>query len=134
MKSSDAFSHPYDTPASSGFRFLTELIAWVAGPWAASLISGWLVVPALALLVGLPSVFSTRNDKRQVVVVTPGPIRVVIELWLYIVALVAPWFVWPPAISGVATGIVFASLVAGVPRAKWLLRGAPSKGKGDDTT
>ena len=125
MNPPDDFSHPYDTPISSGLRFLTELIDWVAGPWALSLISGWLVVPSVVVLVGLPSVFSTRNDKRQVVVATPGPIRVGIELLLYVVALIAPWLVWPPAVSCVAAGVVVASLVAGIPRTMWLMRGAP---------
>ena len=125
MTPPDDFRHPYDTPITSGLRFLTELIAWVAGPWALSLVSGWLVLPAVAVLVGLPSVFSTRNDKRQVVVGTPGPIRLGIELLLYSVALIAPWFVWPPAVSGVAAGIAFVSLVAGIPRTMWLMRGAP---------
>ena len=125
MTSPDDFRHPYDTLISSGLRFLTELIAWVAGPWALSLVSGWLVLPAVAVLLGLPSVFSTRNDKRQVVVSTPGPIRVGIELLLYAVALIAPWFVWPPAVSGVAAGVVVASLVAGISRTIWLMRGAP---------
>jgi len=38
------------------------------------------------LLVGLPSIFSTPNDKNAVVVPTPGGIRVVIEFLLYSVA------------------------------------------------
>jgi len=124
-RSPDDFHHPYDTPVSSGLRFLTELIAWVAGPWALSLVSQLLVLPALVLLVGLPSVFSTRNDKRKVVISTPGSVRAGLELLLYLVALVAPWFVWPAAVSGLAVGIVIASLGAGIPRIKWLLRGAP---------
>lgn len=134
MTPPDDFRHPYDTPITSSLRFLTELIAWVAGPWALSLVSGWLVLPAVAVLMGLPSAFSTRNDKRQVVVTTPGPIRVGIELLLYVVALIAPWFVWPPAVSGVAAGIVFASLVAGIPRTMWLMRGAPDDAEGEYTT
>jgi hypothetical protein len=127
-QSNTDFSHPYDTPVSSSLRFLTELIAWVAGPWAIGTMSAWLVVPALALLVGLPSIFSTRNDKRQVIVSTPGPARVGLELVLYVVAAVAPWFVWPAAVAWVALGIVVASLVAGMPRIMWLLKGAPAEG------
>lgn len=133
MKPNHGFDHPYDEPISSGLRFLVELIAWVAGPWALSLVSGWLVLPAVAVLVGLPAVFSTPHDKRQVVVATPGPIRVGIELSLYAVALVAPWFVWSPAVSGVAAAIVVASVVTGIPRTMWLLRGAPLHVEGDDT-
>ena len=119
------FSHPYDTAISSGLRFLSELIAWVAGPWAAAIYSNWLVIPALILLVGLPSVFSTTNDKKTVVVPTPGPIRVVIEFFLFSVAAVAPWYVCSPTISVVAVGIVVATILAGTPRIGWLLRGAP---------
>jgi len=94
---SDDFHHPRDTLLSSALRFLSELIAWVAGPWAVAQWSPWLVIPVLVVLVGLPSVFSTPNDKRNVVVGTPGPVRVGLELLLYAVALVAPWFVWPTA-------------------------------------
>jgi hypothetical protein len=102
---------------------LSELIAWLAGPWAASLWSTWLVLPTLILLVGLPSVFSTPNDKNKVVVPTPGSIRLAIEFFLYAVAAVAPWFVWSWTISGIAVGIVVASIVVGIPRINWLLRG-----------
>ncbi len=122
---SDDFRHPYDTLLSSSLRFLSELIAWVAGPWAVALFSTWLVLPVLALLVVLPAVFSTRNDKRTIVVSTPGPVRVALELLLYLVAATAPWFVWPTAVSGMAVGIVVASFLTGIPRMMWLVRGAP---------
>jgi hypothetical protein len=77
------------------------------------------------LLVGLPALFSTRNDKRQVVIPTPGIIRVGIELILYSVAAITPWFVWSAVASAVATGIVVASLLTGIPRILWLVKGAP---------
>jgi hypothetical protein len=118
-------NHSHDTVLSSGLRFLTELIAWVAGPWAASLYSNWLVVPAIVLLVGLPSIFSTPNDKNTVVVPTPGGIRVLIEFLLYSVAAVAPWFVWSAGVAAVAATIVFATIITGAARTRWLLRGAP---------
>lgn len=125
----DDFHHPHDTPVSAGLRFLTELIAWVAGPWAVALLSKWLILPALVILVGLPAVFSTRNDKRHIIVPTPGPVRVGLELLLYSVAALAPWFVWPAAISVLAVGIVVASLVAGIPRFLWLIKGARNRGR-----
>ena len=108
-------------------RFLSERIAWVSGPWAGALVSQWLVLPTLVLLIGLPSVFSTRNDKRTVVIATPGPVRVGLELFLYSVAMVALWFVWTPITSGVAVGVVVVSLGLGIPRTLWLLRGAPRR-------
>jgi hypothetical protein len=119
------FSHPHDTVISSGLRFLSELITWIAGPWAVAMYSKWLVFPALILLVGLPSIFSTTNDKNNIVVPTSGPVRVSIELFLFLVAAVAPWFIWSPTVSSVAVGIVIATIVAGAPRFAWLMRGAP---------
>jgi hypothetical protein len=121
----EQFQHPHDTPLSAGLRFLSELIAWVAGPWAVALVSNWLLLPAIILLVGLPSVFSTTNDKNNVIVPTPGPVRVGIELSLYAVAIIAPWFVWSTLASVIATGIVIAALLTGIPRMLWLLDGAP---------
>ena len=84
-------------------------------------ISPWLVLPAIILLMGPPSLFSTLNDKRIIVVPTPGPVRVVIELLLYCVAAVTPWVVWPTFISVLAVIIAVASVIAGIPRFRWLL-------------
>lgn len=123
MKS--AFDHPIDTPLSSGLRFVVEVIAWVTGPWAAAHQSVWLAVPALVILVGLPALFSTPGDKKQVVVATPGPLRVLLELALHGVVVGGSWVVWPAWLAAVATLIVIAALVVGLPRTRWLLRGAP---------
>ncbi len=49
------FQHPHDTPLSSGLRFLSEIIAWVAGPWAVALVSQWLIVIA-TVAAGLPRI------------------------------------------------------------------------------
>jgi hypothetical protein len=116
--------HPFDTLLAGGLRFGSELIAWIAGPWAAALVAPWLVVPTLVVLVGLPSVFSTHNDKRKIIVATPGPLRVLIELLLYAVASVAPWLVWSTPLAISCSAIVVGSVVLGAPRTLWLLRGA----------
>ena len=76
------------------------------------------------MLVGLPSVFSTTNDKNKVVVPIPGSIRVAIDFLLFSVAAIAPWFVWSATASGAAVGIVLATIIAGVPRTNWLINGA----------
>ena len=127
VHNTNEFRHPYDTLVSGGLRFLSEIIAWVAGPWAVAQWSNWLILPALLLLVGLPGIFSTPNDKRQIVVPTPGPIRVVLEMFLYLIAAVAPWYVWPEAVAWLAVGIVIAAIGVGMPRFLWLARGAPGK-------
>ena len=126
MNRQSAFSHPFDTPVSAGLRFFVEVIAWVAGPWAAAQLSPWLIVPVLILLVGLPAIFSTPGDKKQIVVATPGPLRVILELGLHAVAIAAPWVIWPVWLAGAATFVVAAALAAGIPRTLWLLRGAPA--------
>lgn len=125
MSSKAAFKHPYDTLLSSGLRFLVEVIAWVAGPWAAANQSFWLFVPAVVVLVGLPAVFSTAGDKRSVVVATPGPLRVVLEIGLHVVAIATAWIVWPVWLAIATTVFVVAALATGMPRTLWLLRGAP---------
>ncbi len=104
---------------------MSELIAWITGPWAKAIFTKWLVLPALIILVAVPSIFSTTNDKNNVVVPTAGPVRVAVEFFLFAVAAVAPWFIWSPVISGAAVGVVIASIVAGTPRIAWLLRDAP---------
>jgi len=35
------------------------------------------------------------------------------------------WFVWSPVTATVAAAVVFATIVAGIPRMQWLLQGAP---------
>lgn len=118
---------PYDTPLSSGLRFLVEVIAWVAGPWAAIVLTDrwWAALPTLVVLMGVPAVFSTPGDKRNVIVPTPGPIRLVIELGLAAAAVAGAWIAWPAWAGVAATVVVIASLVAGIPRARWLVAGAP---------
>ncbi len=126
MSRESTFVHPLDTPLTSGLRFLAEVIAWVAGPWAAAQQSIWLIVPTAVLLVGLPAIFSTPGDKRQIVVATPGPLRVALELGLHGVAIAGSWLVWPAWLAAVATAVVVAAVAVGIPRTLWLLRGAPA--------
>ncbi len=115
------FDNPYDNPLSASTRFAVEIIAWVAAS-----ISIWLVIPAIAILIGLPAIFSTVGDKRKIVVVTPGPVRVAIELLLYVVAIAAPWTVWPLWLAVLTTAIVLIAIASGLRRTRWLLKGAPT--------
>lgn len=123
MTSKD-FNHLYDTILSAGLRFLVELIAWIAGSLAIAKWYNGLWIPFLLVLVLLPSIFSTKGDKRNVVVATPGLLRVFIELLLYLVATISPWFIWPTAVCIASTLMVGASLIFGLPRLVWLAKGA----------
>ena len=122
-------SHPHDTHLSAGLRVGMELIAWVAAPTAVYAIAGGLAATVvLSLLVALPAVFSTPGDKRQVIVPTPGPVRVAIEMLLYAAAAFAPWILWTTAVCLGTTMWVLTALLCGLPRLGWLLRGAPMEG------
>ena len=126
MSRESTFVHPLDTPLTSGLRFFAEVIAWVAGPWAAAQQSIWLIVPAAILLVGLPAILSTQGDKRQIVVATSGPLRDALELGLQAAAIAGSWLIWPAWLAAVATAVVVAAVATGMPRTLWLLRGAPA--------
>ena len=119
--------NPLDTWVSGGLRFLVELIAWVAGPWAAGKLLGvWAGGIALVVLMVLPAVFSTPGDKQQVIVPTPGPIRFTLELDLGLVAVISAWYAWPTGAAVAATVVVVLAQLTGWRRSRWLLQGAPA--------
>lgn len=125
MRGSDSgFVHPYDTPFAGGLRFVVECIAWVTLPWAIGEHSIPLAAVALAVLVALSALFTTPGDKRQVFVPTPGPTRVVIDLILHAAAAAGALLIWPSWYGAGAALIPLASLIAGMPRIRWLLQGA----------
>ncbi len=77
------------------------------------------------LRVPPPAVVSTVGDQRKVVVPTPGSIRVLIELGLFVAGVVGAWAAWSPY-SGIGVAVIAVlGLVAGRRRIAWLLRGAP---------
>ena len=118
-----------DNIVSSLTRFILELVAWIAGPWAVFQMYGWVSAWLVALaLLALPAVFSTRGDKKHVIISTPGPIRLLIEFLLFAVAGYAAWQVWPIEAAWAVWGVIGVGVLAGMPRSVWLLRGAPERG------
>ena len=114
--------NPYDTAASSGLRFLIELTAWVAGPWAAADLagSGWVAIPALVVLMGLPSVFNVPGDKNVTGVAVPGLVRIGIEAVLLAVAVAGAWVVWPAWAAVLVSIAAIGMVVTGLPRYRWM--------------
>ncbi|MBT3995276.1 MAG: hypothetical protein HOF01_05705 [Chloroflexi bacterium] len=121
-ESSKKFDNPLDTVFSGASRFAIELVAWTAGPWAAADLTGsWLAtIPALAILVALPGVFSTIGDKRHVVVAVPGRIRFAIEVLLAAIAIASALLVWTYIGAILVAIVALVMFVTGAPRAKWL--------------
>lgn len=116
-----------DERAASVLRFATELIAWVATPWALASYSWVLSVLSVVVLIGLPTVFSTPGDKNQVIVPVPGPVTILLVLLQLAAAVTAAWAVWPVwAAVGVS---VLAAVTVVTERGRWqrLLR----RGDGD---
>lgn len=122
---------PYETAASATTRFLVELTAWVAGPWAAADVTGraWVAIPAGLLLVGLPAGFNVPGDKNgDPGVAIPGPVRIVIEAVLMVIAVAGAWIVWPAWLAILVTAIAAAMPPSGLARYRWLASGAPPVG------
>ncbi|MEV0201670.1 hypothetical protein [Nonomuraea sp. NPDC050691] len=114
-----------DNPAGSALRFATELVAWVATPWALAPHSVALAVVSVVVLIGLPTVFSTPGDKRNVIVPVPGFVTILLVLLQLVAAVAASWAAWSSTVAVVVSALAVATVVFEVPRWRWLLsRGA----------
>ncbi|MFF0434594.1 hypothetical protein ACFYU9_20460 [Streptomyces sp. NPDC004327] len=111
-----------DDRVASVLRFTTELIAWVATPWALASYSWVLAVLSVVVLIGLPTVFSTPGDKAQVMVAVPGPVTILLVLLQLAAAVTAAWAVWPVWAAVVVSVLAAATTVTERRRWLWLLR------------
>jgi hypothetical protein len=126
MTDRSGLPNPLDTPLSAALRFLTELIAWVAGPWAIGRWLGpWAAGLALVVLVALPALFNVPGDKHQVFVPVPGIVRFSLESDLAAAGVVAAWVAWPRGAAVAAIVVIVLAQITGWRRSRWLLRGAP---------
>ncbi|MEV0092475.1 hypothetical protein [Streptomyces sp. NPDC050738] len=110
-----------DDRIPSGFRFATELVAWVATPWALSGYSWVLAVLAVVALIGLPTLFSTPGDKSSVIIAVPGLVTILLVLLQLVAAVVSAWVVWPVWAAVPATLLAGATLVTERRRWRWLV-------------
>ncbi|MEV4003979.1 hypothetical protein [Actinomadura sp. NPDC049753] len=109
-----------DTKAASVLRFLAELVAWVAAPWALAPHSIPLAVLVVVVLVGLPTVFSTPGDKANTIVAVPGSITIALVILHLAVAVAASWIAWPVPAAVAATVLAIAVTALEIPRWRWL--------------
>jgi hypothetical protein len=80
-------------------RFATEIVAWLAAPWALAHVSPVLSAASVILLIGLPAFFATPGDKTKVVVPVPGYVTIGLVVLQMVVAVVAAWSAWPIPIA-----------------------------------
>ncbi len=102
-------------------RFSTELIAWIATPWALADTSVMLAIAAVVLLIGLPTLFATPGDKNQTIVAVPGTITIGLVVLQLSAALISTWVAWPPSLAILVTALTVVTVLAEVPRWRWLL-------------
>jgi hypothetical protein len=112
-----------DDRRASVLRFTTEVVAWIATPWALWPLSWPLAVLAVLVLIGLPTVFSTPGDKANVIVPVPGPVTILLVLLQLAAAVVSAWWIWPVWAAVLVSLLAGATLVTERPRWRWLLAG-----------
>lgn len=110
-----------DSRLGSFLRFSTELIAWVATPWALASTSAWLAALSVVVLIALPTLFSTPGDKRNVIVAVPGYVTIALVLLQLVAAVVASWLAWHPVAAVIVSALALATVVTELPRWRWLL-------------
>jgi hypothetical protein len=110
-----------DDRIASVLRFASELVAWVATPWALSEYSWLPAVLAVVVLIGLPTVFSTPGDKNQVIVPVPGAVTILLVMLQLVAAVVSAWLAWPVPAAALVSVLVATTLVTERRRWRWLI-------------
>jgi hypothetical protein len=128
---SGAPSPPNPPGVASALRFATEIVAWVVTPWALARWSIPLAVLGVVLLIGLPSVFATPGDKKNVIVAVPGFVTIGLVLLQLVAAVAAAWVAWPTVAAVVVTVLAGATVVTEQPRWRWLVTRGAGRGSED---
>ncbi|MFI1105088.1 hypothetical protein [Streptomyces melanogenes] len=110
-----------DDRAASTLRFATELVAWVATPWALASHSWLLAALSVLALIGLPTLFSTPGDKANVIIAVPGWVTILLVLLQLTAAVVSSWLAWPAWAATPVTLLAAATLVTERRRWRWLV-------------
>lgn len=116
---------PGHNDARGAVRFLVELIAWVAVPWALWPHSVVLAIGSVLVLVGLPAVFGTPGDRPGggALVAVPGVVTILIVGVQLVSAGVAAWVVWPWWLAAAVSVLCLVVPVTEQPRWRRLLHG-----------
>lgn len=106
---------------ASALRFATELVAWVAAPWALAERSWLLAALSVVVLIGLPTLFSTPGDKASVLIPVPGWVTIALVLLQLAAAVIFSWAAWPAWAAAPVTALAAATVVTERRRWRWLL-------------
>jgi len=104
-------------------RFASEVVAWVAAPWALATHSPVLAGVVLLLLIGLPTVFVTPGDKAKVIVAVPGWVTVGLVVLQLVAAVLGSWAAWPVPVALVVWALAIATTYTELPRWRRLTGG-----------
>ncbi|MGW4772103.1 hypothetical protein ACWEO2_29215 [Nocardia sp. NPDC004278] len=107
---------------ASGLRFAVELIAWIATPWALAGHSALLAVLSVVVLIGLPTVFATPGDKKQILVPVPGWVTIALVVLQVVAAVMSTWVLLPTWIAVLVQVLAVLTVIAELPRWRWLWR------------
>ena len=109
-----------DDRLPSVLRFTTELVAWVATPWALAGHSWLLAALSVVVLIGLPTCFSTPGDKAKVIVAVPGWVTILLVVLQLVAAVVSSWLAWPAWAAIAVSVLAAATVVTEQRRWRWL--------------
>ena len=109
-----------DNPVGAVSRFLVEIAAWVAAPWAVGRTHWALGAVVLVVLLWLPGVYSVPGDKNFSGRPVSGPVRIGIEVLLMAAAVYGAWAVWPQWAAITVTVVTGIAVVSNLARWRWL--------------
>ncbi|WP_433257149.1 hypothetical protein ACQPYK_19585 [Streptosporangium sp. CA-135522] len=120
-----------DSRLASVLRFSSELVAWVATPWALWSVSVPAALLSVVLLIGLPTVFTTPGDKAHGMIAVPGVVTIALVLMQLAAAVASSWAAWFTPVAIVVSVLAAACVVAEIPRWRWLVtrRSSASPGR-----
>jgi hypothetical protein len=100
---------------------VTELIAWVTVPWGLAHHSVVWSVVSLLVLIGLPAVFGTPGDKKQVMVAVPGVVTIAFMVMQLAGAVWGAEMMLPRWALAAVCVLAVVTIVAEIPRWRWLV-------------
>jgi hypothetical protein len=102
-------------------RFLTEISAWAAIGTAFAQVSLVLAIAVVLACVALPTVYATPGDKPHVTIPVRGWVTLVILAGTMAGGVSAAWIAWPWWGAVALSALTVASVIAELPRWRWLL-------------